>query len=100
MKTNRFTGECLLCSSKIEIVDQSEGGVLMTRNVGGIERPLRIIVGILAFGIGAFAGLPVAVTATAFAVGAIALVSGAIGYCPLWSALGINTCPTTSKHTR
>jgi hypothetical protein len=27
------------------------------------------------------------------AAGAIALITGAIGYCPLWTLLGINTCP-------
>jgi hypothetical protein len=30
------------------------------------------------------------------AAGAIALITGAIGYCPLWTLLGINTCPTTT----
>ena len=65
----------------------------MTSNVGGIERPIRIVVGILAVGIGAFGGLPRTGTVVAFIVGAIALVTGAIGFCPVWTLLGINTCP-------
>ncbi len=65
----------------------------MACNVGGIERPIRIVVGILALGIGAFAGLPPVGTGIALVVGTIALVTGAIGYCPLWTVLGINTCP-------
>lgn len=66
----------------------------MTCNVGGIERPIRIVVGILLIGIGAFAGLPAVGTGVALTLGAVALVTGAIGYCPLWSLFGINTCPT------
>jgi hypothetical protein len=72
----------------------------MSCNVGGVERPIRIMVGILALGIGAFAGLPVVATAVAFVVGTIALVTGAIGFCPLWTLLGVNTCPTTPSAKR
>ncbi len=67
----------------------------MKCNVGGIERPIRIVVGILALGVGAFAGLPPIGTGVALVVGTIALVTGAIGYCPLWTVLGMNTCPAT-----
>jgi hypothetical protein len=70
----------------------------MKCNVGGIERPIRILVGILALGVGAFAGLPPIGTGIALVVGTIALVTGAIGYCPLWTILGMNTCPTTPAH--
>lgn len=70
----------------------------MTCNVGGIERPIRIVVGVLALGIGAFAGLPPVGAGIAFVVGTIALVTGAIGFCPLWTLLGINTCPTAHGH--
>ena len=66
----------------------------MTCNVGGIERPIRIVVGILVIGIGAFATLPPIGTAIALVVGTIALVTGVIGYCPLWALLGLDTCPT------
>ena len=67
----------------------------MTCNVGGIERPIRIVIGILAIGIGAFAGLPPVGTAIALVVGTIALVTGAMGHCPLWTLLGVNTSPAT-----
>lgn len=68
----------------------------MTCNVGGIERPIRILLGILLIGIGAFAGLPPVGTGIMLAVGTIALVTGAIGFCPAWSLFGINTCPLSS----
>ena len=68
----------------------------MTCNVGGIERPIRIVLGILLIGVGAFAGLtPVGVGVT-LGLGTIALVTGAIGFCPAWSLFGINTCPMNS----
>lgn len=67
----------------------------MTCNVGGIERPIRIVLGIVLLGIGAFAGLPVEATTVMLVVGTIALVTGAISFCPVWALLGMNTCPTT-----
>ncbi len=67
----------------------------MTCNVGGIERPVRIVVGLVALGIGALAGLPPLGTGIALGVGAIALLTGVFGFCPLWTILRINTCPVT-----
>lgn len=66
----------------------------MTCNVGGIERPIRIGLGLVLLGIGAFADLPPIATAIAYVIGTVALVTGAIGFCPAWTLLGINTCPT------
>ena len=42
---------------------------------------------------GALAGLPEAGMYAAYVIGAVALVTGAVGYCPAWTLLGINTCP-------
>jgi hypothetical protein len=67
----------------------------MACNVGGVERPIRIVVGVIALGIGAFAGLPPVGTGVALVVGTIALVTGTFGFCPLWTLFGINTCPVT-----
>jgi hypothetical protein len=67
----------------------------MTCNVGGVERPIRIVLGLVLLGIGATGDLPGWGMGVALVVGAIALVTGAIGYCPAWGLLGINTCPTT-----
>lgn len=66
----------------------------MRCNVGGIERPTRILFGVLILAIAAFLYLPPVATAIAFGVGFIALVTGAIGFCPLWAVFGVNTCPT------
>jgi hypothetical protein len=66
----------------------------MTCNLGGVERSIRIAVGLALVAAGAFADLPPIAMGVALAVGIIALVTGVIGYCPAWSLLGINTCPT------
>ena len=68
----------------------------MTCNVGGIERPIRIGAGLLAIMIGLFTGLSTVVAGTTLAVGAILLLTGAVGYCPLFSLFGISTCSRAS----
>ncbi len=60
----------------------------MKSNVGGIDRLLRIIVGLVL----------IALAATGTVgwwgwLGVIPLVTGAMGSCPLYGLLGFNTCP-------
>lgn len=64
----------------------------MVCNVGRIERLIRILLGVLVLGIGVFANLPLFGTAIALMLGSIALVTGVIEYCPLWTLFGVNTC--------
>ena len=68
----------------------------MMCNVGGIERPVRIGAGLVAIIIGLFAGLSTALSGAALAVGVILLLTGAMGFCPLFTLLGINTCTPAS----
>lgn len=68
----------------------------MTCNVGGIERPIRIVAGLLLIAVGALAELPPVGMGIALTVGVVLLVTGAIRYCPLTSLLGINTCEPPS----
>lgn len=65
----------------------------MTCNVGGTERGIRIAIGIALIAAGALAGLSEGLTIASYVVGAVALVTGAVGSCPAWTLLGINTCP-------
>ena len=58
----------------------------MQKNVGGIDKALRVIVGI-------------AIIAAGFAyhswwgvVGIVPLITAAIGFCPLYKPFGISTC--------
>ena len=68
----------------------------MACNVGGVERPIRMVLGGALLALGLLAELPPAGMWGAIIVGAVALVTGLIGYCPAWGLLGINTCPTNS----
>ncbi|WP_146038067.1 YgaP family membrane protein [Tabrizicola aquatica] len=65
----------------------------MSRNVGNIDRALRALVGILAlagaFALGWFSGWTVWAAAV---VGVIMLGTAAVGFCPLYRLVGINTC--------
>ena len=60
----------------------------MKINVGGIDKILRIVVG-LALIAWALMGGPVWAW-----VGVVPLATGAIGWCPAYNLSGINTCPT------
>ena len=72
----------------------------MTCNVGRTERSIRIGAGLLALGMGLFAGLSSAIAGATLVVGAILLLTGAVGFCPLFTLLGINTCSSASDTKR
>ena len=59
----------------------------MKLNVGGIDRILRIVVG-LALVAWAIMGGPVWAW-----IGVVPLGTGLFGFCPLYPILGMNTCP-------
>ncbi len=64
----------------------------MTRNIGGIERILRIVAGLVL----------IALAATGTVgwwgwLGAVPLATGLSGWCPPYSLLGINTCKKVSQ---
>ena len=66
----------------------------MTCNVGGIERPIRIVLGVILLALALSGQMPTPASWGLGVVGAIALVTGAVGFCPAWRLFGINTCPT------
>lgn len=60
----------------------------MKTNVGGIDRILRIVIGLVL--------IALAATGTVGAwgwIGVVPLATGALGSCPLYTMLGFNTCP-------
>lgn len=59
----------------------------MKLNVGGIDRTLRILAGLGLIG-WALMGGPVWAW-----IGLVPLGTGAIGFCPIYPILGMNTCP-------
>jgi DUF2892 family protein len=63
----------------------------MKSNVGSIDRIVRIVLGIVLIGL-ALTG----VVGVWGWVGVVPLVTGAVGSCPLYSALGMSTCPPSN----
>jgi hypothetical protein len=62
----------------------------MTKNEGTLDRTLRVVAGIALIAM-AWSG-----TIGAWGwIGLVPLVTGAVGVCPLYSMLGIRTCPVT-----
>lgn len=60
----------------------------MTRNVGSIDKGLRIAAGLALLGLGAFGPL-----GWWGLVGLVPLATGLMSSCPAYSLLGVNTCP-------
>ena len=67
----------------------------MKLNVGGIDRVLRIVAGVVILALffvldgGArWLGL----------VGLVPLATGVFGYCPAYALFGLSTCPAQAKH--
>lgn len=59
----------------------------MKTNMGGIDRGLRIVVGVVLI------ALALAGTIGAWGwIGLVPLATGIIGYCPVYSPFGFNTC--------
>lgn len=72
----------------------------MTKNVGGVDQIVRVIVGIAVLGLAAVGGLPAWGALVSGVVVVIALVTGSLGFCPVWTLLGINTaCPLKENKT-
>lgn len=61
----------------------------MTRNIGGIDRGLRIVGGLVLIGLAA-----TGTTGPWAWLGVVPLATGLIGWCPPYSLLGISTCKT------
>ncbi|CAB3679079.1 MAG: YgaP family membrane protein [Achromobacter pulmonis] len=64
----------------------------MKFNVGGLDRILRIVIGLVL----------IALAATGTVgwwgwLGVIPLLTGVVRFCPLYSLIGINTCPLKAK---
>lgn len=66
----------------------------MKQNVGGIDRALRIIVGIVL--LAAFFMLPEAGYRWFLLIGIVPLATGLMGSCPAYSIFGVSTCKLKS----
>jgi hypothetical protein len=64
----------------------------MKLNVGGIDRILRIVAGLALIGL-TLAGI-IGVWGW---IGVVPLLTGAFKFCPLYTMIGLNTCPMDKK---
>lgn len=62
----------------------------MKVNEGAVDRGLRVVAGLVLIGLAATGTVGVWGY-----VGIIPLLTGALGMCPIYSLLGINTCPAS-----
>jgi uncharacterized membrane protein YfcA len=60
----------------------------MTKNVGAIDRTLRIVIGLALI-----AGAATSTIGLWGYLGVVPLLTGLIGWCPPYAMLGFNTCP-------
>lgn len=60
----------------------------MTKNEGNLDRALRVIAGLALIGLAASGQI-----GPWGYVGVVPLLTGAIGFCPVYTLLRINTCP-------
>ncbi len=65
--------------------------VIMKCNVGGTDRTIRIVLGILLVIAGLFAQLEMTWRIVVLVVGAIALVTAFVRFCPINAMLGLDT---------
>ena len=66
--------------------------ITMQKNEGNLDRALRVAAGLL------LVGLAATDTIGAWGyIGIVPILTGAIGMCPLYSMLGINTCPVNRR---
>lgn len=65
----------------------------MTKNEGNVDRAIRVLAGLVLI------GLTLSGTIGVWGwLGVVPLATGAIGWCPLYSMLGFNTCPVNKSN--
>ncbi len=67
----------------------------MQANVGGVERTVRVLIGLVLIALGLFHVVTGTIAIIAYAIGAIALITGLVRFCPAWKLFGINTSHTS-----
>jgi len=75
----------------------------MKRNVGKKEGIVRILVGLGLLALPPMLHFPVWATAITYGIGLVALLTGILRSCPVWTIFGMNTCPhtpSTAEETR
>lgn len=66
----------------------------MTKNVGSIDRTLRVLLGVVLLSLVLLLEAPARWWGL---VGLVPLLTGLFSFCPLYSLLGISSCPANSS---
>ena len=66
----------------------------MEKNEGNLDRVIRIVLGLALIAYALF--MPAAPLAVFAWIGVIPLVTGLVGWCPLYRIFGMSTCPMKS----
>jgi hypothetical protein len=78
-------------------LSQAREYVAEHRNVGRTEQIVRLTAGAALVGAAAFAPLSRGWRIALGTLGATQLLTGSMNYCPLWQALGVNTCSQSDR---
>ncbi|QPC85027.1 DUF2892 domain-containing protein [Phototrophicus methaneseepsis] len=68
----------------------------MTRNESNLDRIIRIVLAVVFFVVAATVADNQVVQIGGIVLGAILLITAAVGFCPLYRLFGFSTCPTNS----
>lgn len=70
------------------------------KNEGNVDRAIRVVLGVAMLTLGwtgSVEGVPGAVLSF---LGFVPLLTGLVGWCPLYALFGVSTCPAESKSVR
>jgi uncharacterized membrane protein len=70
----------------------------MRTNEGTVDRVLRVVLGLVAAGVAVAVGVGSVLGVLLLVVGGVLLLTAATGFCPLYRALGMSTCPVPRRH--
>jgi hypothetical protein len=65
----------------------------MKANVGGIDRVVRLLAGLALIAVGALGLVASPWNIVAMGAGAVFTLTSVVSFCPLYTILGINSCP-------
>jgi membrane-associated protease RseP (regulator of RpoE activity) len=67
---------------------------MIKKNVGGVDRVLRIVVGVALIAFALFSTSSYAVFGW---IGVVPLLTAVVSFCPAYALFGLSTCPTGTK---
>lgn len=69
----------------------------MTRNMGNVDKTIRIVLGIVFIGLWLMGVTKGALAIILALVGAVFILTSLVNFCPLYALFGIRTCPLQKK---